>query len=1002
MEQIKGSEEQNNIIDKQLSPEEEDIIEDNILSYLSEDIERDNIPTGAIEQVLIHIGDEYPLSRKEITTYFSQNMAGIQNALNEWKENGQEIQSQVQELESVIGQIDAELSDIEAMFNKNEKEWFDEIEEHEKQDLISFEENAHHLILQFESQLTDMSDLPDDIKQDMQQKINERKKQYLQYTLGIGDKFEGAAKALEETDALKHTQEMLPSMIATMSPEEIIAYVKEIHEIIDDNDAQSDAVKKNYTLFTQQLGQTAYETIKNKGEKNENTKKYLLELAHAITGRGNDIDDDYRDPDLAHIILADLMNDSGGVFEKILAHEQIAITDEKLSGSAMEISQHFTGIEVGGKDFLDMIGFSDVKNITQEYESLSPEQKIKISTLSRIRDQLKKNPELDVAEALQKTTIQMAEELYEPLNDILGHDWHDIVSKDADDYDITGVDADIFNTYQDLNGSGLFDMADTTIGNLKEAGKIGVIIAASIAAGILAAPVAAGVLGSALVVGAAVGVTSVAASHIMYRQGYDTPEDMALDVGSDLLVSTATGMIGGGASAQLMKYGNRAFFSMASLRNGSIIAADGALGMGAEYARQQLVLGKDASFMDMLKLGGPMVALGILLGAKTKMTRAEAEVHTRNLNDGIQFVDDTIESLQNELKRNDLSAEQRSLLQKQLGEYEKVREELREKIGLITIDRSKLQEDIPRENIQLKEIKVFQEISPQLISKAESELQQIIGNVRYNSFEKIDLFIQSYLAQKGKGVGMMESFQKLDLTDIDKLRGTNCVGMSLLLQKKLLELGIESHIIRFDAGGLINNAYVGNGHGALIIPRMINGEKHFTLMHPGLLISKGITFAEGKNSKIFQISGKQYIIRSDGGGELPYILEINSRQSLHFDPHHEWVNPRETLNKDIMRATGKFKLVRQNPDGKPQYAFVTDIQSEKIILKLGAQKIEISYQQFINIKNDREMYEVYREIIKQLGEDPENFYKRNIDIINNLEEYKQTIWAPSTREIINN
>ena len=110
-------------------------------------------------------------------------MAGIQNALNEWKENGQEIQSQVQELESVIGQIDAELSDIEAMFNKNEKEWFDEIEEHEKQDLISFEENAHHLILQFESQLTDMSDLPDDIKQDMQQKINERKKQYLQYTL---------------------------------------------------------------------------------------------------------------------------------------------------------------------------------------------------------------------------------------------------------------------------------------------------------------------------------------------------------------------------------------------------------------------------------------------------------------------------------------------------------------------------------------------------------------------------------------------------------------------------------------------------------------------------------------------------------------------------------------------------------------------------------------------------------------------------------------------------
>lgn len=337
--------------------------------------------------------------------------------------------------------------------------------------------------------------------------------------------------------------------------------------------------------------------------------------------------------------------------------------------------------------------------------------------------------------------------------------------------------------------------------------------------------------------------------------------------------------------------------------------------------------------------------------------------------------------------------------------FEVAKQKIKEKLwiwDIKTIDRSKLQEDIPRENMKLREIKSYQDIPPQLLSKAEWELQEIIGNIRYNSFEKIDILMQSYLQKKTEWVTMLDAFKKLDLTDIDKLRGTNCVWMSSLLQNKLQEIWIKSHIIRFDAWGLINNAYVENGHWALIIPRLINWVKHFTLMDPGLLISKPITFAEGKDSKLFQISWKQYIIKSEGVWELPYLLEINSKQSLHFDPHHEWINPGDTLNKDIIRSAGKFKLVKQSPDGKPQFAFVTDINSEKITLKVWKQKKEISYDQFRNIKENPETYGIYKEVISKLWEDPENFYNKNMDIITNLQEYKDTIWAPSTREIINN
>jgi hypothetical protein len=32
------------------------------------------------------------------------------------------------------------------------------------------------------------------------------------------------------------------------------------------------------------------------------------------------------------------------------------------------------------------------------------------------------------------------------------------------------------------------------------------------------------------------------------------------------------------------------------------------------------------------------------------------------------------------------------------------------------------------------------------------------------------------------------------------------------------------------------------------------------------------------------------------------MLDIDSKKKLYFDPYNEWLNPNETLNRDIMRA----------------------------------------------------------------------------------------------------
>ena len=53
---------------------------------------------------------------------------------------------------------------------------------------------------------------------------------------------------------------------------------------------------------------------------------------------------------------------------------------------------------------------------------------------------------------------------------------------------------------------------------------------------------------------------------------------------------------------------------------------------------------------------------------------------------------------------------------------------------------------------------------------------------------------------------------------------------------------------------------------------------------------------------------------------------INSKKKLYFDPYNKWINPNETLNKDVMRAIWNFKIVKQNNLWKVQSFYRIDIK----------------------------------------------------------------------------
>lgn len=318
------------------------------------------------------------------------------------------------------------------------------------------------------------------------------------------------------------------------------------------------------------------------------------------------------------------------------------------------------------------------------------------------------------------------------------------------------------------------------------------------------------------------------------------------------------------------------------------------------------------------------------------------------------------------------------------------------------VDRTNLEEDIPRENLRLREIDEFQELSPEQIWRVDELLQEVIQDMKYNSFEKIDKLFAHYFENINKTpwYTLQDAFKELDLSRVDFDEGSNCVGMSLELQRRLDEEWIDAKLIRFDAGGLINNDYVVNGHSALVIPYMKDGEESFVFADPWLMIRQNIAFTAWESSDEIEIAWKTYRILAEWTEDLPYTLQIWDKRLL-FDPHNEWTNPAETLNKDIMRAIWDFKIVRQNPPWRPT-VFRLDIEKEFVSLGTNEGKIDIPLETFQNLDKSSQQYRFFEDVMRDLWENPDELYERVSRMIEHLDAYRSQIWSPSTREIINN
>ena len=435
--------------------------------------------------------------------------------------------------------------------------------------------------------------------------IDKEKKRYLHFIMGIGWDYEWGAKLFEKDEW--ELDDLVASLVSSYSDdEELLTYLENTHRKIDRNNYQSTSVERSYKLFADKLHRSIFDKFKDK----KSEDKDFLRFAKIITWRGIHgrawIDNRLKDPHMSNEIIIHIMWKEWGVMDRINESWKIIIEDKEVGKkspikivsdtiSKLQVRHPDSGEIIPWNGLLEKLWFSDVIWLQEDnYQNLRLEQKVKISILVRLLKKIESGEPISL-EKLEVLFRKVAEDWNKAIENWLSDNFNaslfDWNGKDSKDFWLTGIEAEIFDLYNDINGNGLFDLADRTKWGLFIAGKIWVAIVAGIAIWIAitaAAPFiawAAVIAGSAVLTWAVIWVGATAVAMLMFPKGYDSWWEAATDISSEIVFWAATGAFWGHLVNKYWFHGAK-WLSPEWKRNIWIFAWDLAiLGLWVEAAR---------------------------------------------------------------------------------------------------------------------------------------------------------------------------------------------------------------------------------------------------------------------------------------------------------------------------------------------------------------------------------------------------------------------------------
>ncbi|MDD4530370.1 MAG: hypothetical protein PHO80_02370, partial [Candidatus Gracilibacteria bacterium] len=287
-------------------------------------------------------------------------------------------------------------------------------------------------------------------------------------------------------------------------------------------------------------------------------------------------------------------------------------------------------------------------NVTKKLGIISQELSSAQTSFKIIGEQIKMN----LAQTFNNISADTQKEMFsDTFNKISSTSFGDLFNWDhkteGQELGLNSIDSEIYDTYLDMEGVGLFNLSDESIQKIQEYSKSGLLMAVAIVS-VTALSVCCPALGMLAIASISSAITTGTGA-LIYQQGFDSTEQMALDLGSDFTVNAATNLFGGklgqqGAKLLLSKFGATSITQALGLgaeasikevtvalstkegikkitpillANTGIDIVDFTQGTGAEYLRQKYLLGKtDLNFSDMMANGVQALFMGKIMGSK--------------------------------------------------------------------------------------------------------------------------------------------------------------------------------------------------------------------------------------------------------------------------------------------------------------------------------------------------------------------------------------------------
>lgn len=466
-------------------------------------------------------------------------------------------QSEKVEKELIINSEKASkiLDAIDYIFNQNDKDFFWELNE---EDILKTDRFWKDLewksLLELQSIINELFIWIDGYKKELwnlntnlDKAINISKERYLNMIMWIWDKYEWWAKLFKKD--LEQIEKLSDDIINSKSITWILLYLSIFHEKVYRNNYQSESVKEVNKKFSEILNKKIFEKLKSD---NSTTNEQFLIFAKIITGRSWNIVDDLKDTSTANNVVLHLMYKKWWVVEKVNNSDSFNIVDDKINKQKPKkivddlISYMDKSNVVWWKDFLVTIWFWDLLVWLEEqtkYQDLDFEKKVKISTLVRFIEKLKKakfkNKE-DIWLVFQEIAKESRWEVYKLINDNLEWNLFNWNWKSAQDFWLKWVDKEIFDIFQDINWNWLFDISDNLWNWINSWAKFVWQMAWVIWVGAIWAWIASIAWFWVIATWTVVWATATIASIWIFPTWYDTKNEMLLDVWTNLVVWTAT------------------------------------------------------------------------------------------------------------------------------------------------------------------------------------------------------------------------------------------------------------------------------------------------------------------------------------------------------------------------------------------------------------------------------------------------------------------------------